>query len=338
MGMAPTGERGRVVMGKSENLLSQAMSDAPWFRDKIRNSDEYARDVYRALCNNIFYELADTSNRWSCSWRSAGSLVAHIRGSGDYMDWYLSEDEGTISPEVALDLCVLGWSKVPMMNYDNPEWEVAQNSDHTTQINLREKINPNYGFRIALVGNAGSGKDTVSDFLSEMFPDIFRVAFADDLKTMTSQMLNTIGYDNNLHKIYFPVWDLKRINDHRDALRPIWQWVGTDLIRKHYPNYWINRVAVKINSNSFIRRIVLTDCRFENEAEWARHNGFLVVRLSGRSRDVPDHESERQIASLPADLEYVNDGSLEDLKLWVVRVLVPKLNFLRLDDEGSALP
>jgi hypothetical protein len=53
---------------------------------------------------------------------------------------------------------------------------------------------------------------------------------------------------------------------------------------------------------------------------------------------VPDHESERQIASLPADLEYVNDGSLEDLKLWVVRILVPKLNFLALDDEGSALP
>lgn len=326
------------MMEKPKTFFNQVMADSPWFRDKIRNSDEYARDVYRALCNNEFVQLADTTNVWSCSWRAAGALVAKIRGVGDYMDWYLSEDEGSISADVAVDFYVLGWSKVPAMNYEDPDWELAQSSEHATQIDLRSKVTPNYGFRIAVVGGAGSGKDTVSQFITEMFPDTFRIAFADDLKTLTSRMINTISYENNLKKIYFPQWDLQKINEHRDTLRPIWQWVGTDLIRKNYPNYWINRVAVKINSNSFIKRVVITDCRFDNEAEWARRNGFLVVRLLGRSRDVPDHESERHITSLPVDLEYVNDGSLQDLKLWIVRSVLPKLNFLGLDDGGGALP
>jgi hypothetical protein len=58
-------------------------------KDKI-----YAQHLYAAMCNNEFTKnevwpiLSD--KRWSCSWRSAGGIVADIRQEGDYIDWYCS--------------------------------------------------------------------------------------------------------------------------------------------------------------------------------------------------------------------------------------------------------
>ena len=104
--------------------------------DKIRNNDAYAQNLYAALCNNRFQEddvwqvLRDKS--WSCSWRTAGGIIADIRGSGDYMDWYCSGmgvwiegdgqgpseteklyvAEGVITEEIRYDLAQIGWHPV----------------------------------------------------------------------------------------------------------------------------------------------------------------------------------------------------------------------------------
>lgn len=74
--------------------LERDMKDAAWFVDKVRASESYAQNVYAALCNNAFQKLEVLpilkDEVWSCSWRSAGGLVADIRCEGDYMDWYCS--------------------------------------------------------------------------------------------------------------------------------------------------------------------------------------------------------------------------------------------------------
>lgn len=108
--------------------LEQDLLAAAWLVDKVKQRNDYAQNVYAALCNNEFQRqeiwpvLSD--QRWSCTWRYAGSIVANLRGEGEYMDWYcsgsrawnLDDDladgyvsESIITEEVREDLVRLGW-------------------------------------------------------------------------------------------------------------------------------------------------------------------------------------------------------------------------------------
>ena len=65
-----------------------------WILEKARSDEVYAQNLYAAMCNNEFVKremwpiLKD--QRWSCSWRHAGGIVADMRQQGDYIDWYCS--------------------------------------------------------------------------------------------------------------------------------------------------------------------------------------------------------------------------------------------------------
>ena len=114
---------------------------------KVQESDNYAQNLYAAMCNmewqkrELWPELKE--ERWSCSWRSAGGVVANMREEGDYIDWYCSgigntdsgygldgtvpkveEDgrtyvsEGVVTEEIELDLNKLGWRPVPYKDDD----------------------------------------------------------------------------------------------------------------------------------------------------------------------------------------------------------------------------
>ena len=65
-----------------------------WILDKVKGDDVYAQHLYAALCNNEFTKNDVwpilTEKRWSCSWRSAGGIVADMQEKGDYIDWYCS--------------------------------------------------------------------------------------------------------------------------------------------------------------------------------------------------------------------------------------------------------
>jgi len=114
--------------------LEYEMMNSVWFRNKVRESKSYAQNLYAAMCNNEFVKndvwpiLED--KRWSCSWRSAGGIVADLREEGDYLDWYCSGiqgvtydtvgdekifrekqyvAEGVVTDEIRNDLLKLGW-------------------------------------------------------------------------------------------------------------------------------------------------------------------------------------------------------------------------------------
>ena len=110
--------------------------------DKVKQSDNYAQNLYAAMCNmtwqsrEFWQELKGET--WSCSWRHAGGIVADMQEKGDYIDWYCSGignsgdgygldatvpevesdgrtyvPEGTVTEEIELDLNRLGWRPVP---------------------------------------------------------------------------------------------------------------------------------------------------------------------------------------------------------------------------------
>ena len=103
---------------------------------KVREDDVYAQNLYAALCNNEFQEYDMwqmlKGRKWSCSWRTAGSIIADMRGTGDYVDWYCSGmgiwaegdgyrprpaeyhfvPEGMITDEIRHDLAQIGWIPV----------------------------------------------------------------------------------------------------------------------------------------------------------------------------------------------------------------------------------
>lgn len=109
--------------------------------DKVKQSDNYAQNLYAAMCNmewqsrEFWQELKGET--WGCSWRHAGGIIADMQEKGDYIDWYCSGignaelgngltgadgteyvPEGFVTEEIELDLNRLGWRPVPYKDED----------------------------------------------------------------------------------------------------------------------------------------------------------------------------------------------------------------------------
>jgi len=116
--------------------LEYDLRSTEWICNRAKNNKAYAQNLYAALCNqdwqknDIWPLLKD--QRWSCSWRYAGGIVADMREEGDYIDWYCSGiqgepdddwidlghvSEGTVTDQIREDFFKLGW--IPANDGDN---------------------------------------------------------------------------------------------------------------------------------------------------------------------------------------------------------------------------
>lgn len=87
--------------------LGRDMANSDRLRDLVR-SELFAGLLYAALCNTTWRHVA-SGQIWHCSWRSAGGLVAGLRGEGDYLDWYCWGHEGELDEQVLLEIQAIGW-------------------------------------------------------------------------------------------------------------------------------------------------------------------------------------------------------------------------------------
>jgi hypothetical protein len=87
---------------KKDNMEYDLRS-TQWICDKAKASEAYAQNLYAAMCNREFVKNDVwpllTDKRWSCSWRSAGGVVANMVEQGDYIDWYCSGIRGDVTDE-----------------------------------------------------------------------------------------------------------------------------------------------------------------------------------------------------------------------------------------------
>lgn len=113
--------------------------------------------------------------------------------------------------------------------------------------------------KIALMGYARSGKDTVAQMIRGELNKVWTAAFGDELKVQFHKTFSDIPADPK----------------PRDGYEKFGQ-----VLREIDPDIWIKPVhgLMKfIEANWADRHIVVTDLRQPNEAKWAKENGFTIV-------------------------------------------------------------
>lgn len=168
---------------------------------------------------------------------------------------------------------------------------------------------------IAIIGKAGSGKDTVSSILSEYIPNLTQLAFAEPLKRY-------------YHKIFPHV-------PTEPKPRQEYQWFG-QVMRQRDPYVWVRLLENKYREiKKRGQTVVITDVRQTNEYDFCWRYGFFVIKVvasdetriermkeRGDSFDLPDlnHETERYIDYFPYNFIIHNDGSVEELRYQIKRL------------------
>ncbi|WP_432068240.1 hypothetical protein [Streptomyces sp. C10-9-1] len=188
---------------------------------------------------------------------------------------------------------------------------------------------------VALMGRAGSGKDTVGARLVSRF--VFaRVAFADPLRDMALSVDPIVsseptGYGPLPIRLSDVVrregWDAAK---RRPEVRRTLQRLGQS-VRDQYEDYWLRLALAKIDvADRWGLPVVVTDCRYVNEAEALRERGALLVRIERPGEHGPTgedertHTSETELDDFPADAVLTNGGSLAELHALADRLAVPR--------------
>lgn len=166
---------------------------------------------------------------------------------------------------------------------------------------------------IGFSGPAGSGKDTAAQALVR-HAGFETMAFADTLKLGISEMFH---FDYSLFESRET--KEKKVPGLNHSPRELAQIIGTECARKMIgENTWIHIMARRYQEfcEREHTRLAITDVRFENEADWIRHSGGVVVHLvrHGVPWKKDGHESERGIEMHYEDCLIKNMDGVEELE------------------------
>lgn len=168
---------------------------------------------------------------------------------------------------------------------------------------------------IGLVGKAGSGKDTLAD---EIAVDGWeKVAFADSLKHLCMDYLGLSyedAYTQEGKMRFNDVWGMTN--------RAILQKVGTEAMRNGFDNdVWVKILKIKVKKMlDEGRKVIVTDCRFDNECQMIEDLGGIVVEIVRDSQSQNLSAIEQKHASeQPVNRKFVaftvnNNGEKSELR------------------------
>lgn len=164
---------------------------------------------------------------------------------------------------------------------------------------------------IGITGKAGSGKDTAARYLREYRPTQFRsIAFADPIR---DAMRVIFGWDHS----YFE-HPKKNEVDERFGISPrkAMQTLGTEWGRNFInTDLWLILAGARAEpllGAGF--NVMVTDVRFENEAQWIRKNGGVVWHIDRKVEDATGgnagHSSESGVKFVKGDVRINNNETL----------------------------
>jgi energy-coupling factor transporter ATP-binding protein EcfA2 len=171
---------------------------------------------------------------------------------------------------------------------------------------------------VGIHGKAFSGKTTVCNLLSDMFPSDWHITVCGLADPLKHECAEATGLP--VAHFFSPDKALK------DTLRPLMQWWGTEFKRNPvlggYDAYWIdamNKHIAKIVADNPDKKdffVGIHDLRFDNEAEMVRNFNKMpnmhgkVLKLVGKNfgdTQHTNHASEAGIALPNIDAQIIND-------------------------------
>ncbi len=155
---------------------------------------------------------------------------------------------------------------------------------------------------IGFAGKAGVGKDTAGAYLDSVH-GFNRYAFASPIK----RMLEALGFDEADY------------TDHatKEAVIPAFgcsyrhlaQTLGTEWGRTIHPEFWLQMAKLRyarVNRAGESYGMAITDVRFENEADWIRSEGGVVVHIAGRETTV-EGAAAQHASEAGVKVDYLRD-------------------------------
>lgn len=166
---------------------------------------------------------------------------------------------------------------------------------------------------VGLIGKAGSGKDTVAQFLVDR-RKFLQYAFAYPLKALIMNL-----FDMSYAQLYSERKD--EVDPRYDVSpRKLMQYLGTDVFRALYKDMWTDYFE-RWHRDNRLFNVVVSDVRFQNEADSVlRCGGVLwrVVRPGTEAKEMvggasTQHASETESDSIETVVVLINDGTPEEL-------------------------
>jgi hypothetical protein len=168
---------------------------------------------------------------------------------------------------------------------------------------------------IVLCGKKGVGKNQAALFICKKY-GYTEVAFADILKYITIDLIN-VFYGVELDKKTF--FSNKKdivINGLRGKTpRYFLQKIGM-IFRRYNSDIWCMFIANKLKG-----KVVITDCRFENELKFVKNiNGNVVsIMICRKTKTKDDHISEK--IDFKTDHSIDNNGTINELNNKLMSIL-----------------
>ena len=192
----------------------------------------------------------------------------------------------------------------------------------------------NKPIRIALTGRMRSGKSAAAAYMTVKH-GFKSISFAGALRRVA---------DDLFEHLYEPIYEdcpFSEDGKHRISWRKpraLLQTLGQKL-REIDEDVWIKQAEQSMRVYEDMRStagIVIDDLRQPNEYDWARANGFIIIRVeasddlrlerakhAGDSFSAKDlaHDTEQHVDKFDVDYTIVNDGDMIDLKRQVDEIM-----------------